>query len=216
MPPKNRVEPAVVGVARDIHEMGLAQPAKPTVLVPLAQLAFGTPVLLARGEPSRIARALRGQVVAEEPQLAPEIEPLSAVVSRNVAGPRFRTLLIAAFALSALLLAAVGIYGVIAAVVQQRTREIGIRLSLGAPRATVAVAVIRRCVVAVSAGIVVGLPAFWALRRSLTAMLYNTSSGDPRMLAVAVAVLAAVAALAAWIPARRASRVDPVIALRLD
>ena len=216
MPPKNRVEPAVVGVARDIHEMGLAQPAKPTVLVPLPQLAFGTPVLLARGDPSRIARALHGQVVAEEPQLAPEIEPLSAVVSRNVAGPRFRTLLIAAFALSALLLAAVGIYGVIAAVVQQRTREIGIRLSLGAPRATVAVAVIRRCVVAVSAGIVVGLPAFWALRRSLTAMLYNTSSGDPRMLAVAVAVLAAVAALAAWIPARRASRVDPVIALRLD
>jgi putative ABC transport system permease protein len=215
-PPASRVETVVVGVSRDMRELGLNKAAKPTVLVPRTQRAKGTPVLLARGNPSRIASAVRAQLVAEEPQITPEIEPLSAVVSRSVAGPRFRTLLIGTFALSALLLAAVGIYGVIAAVVQQRTREIGIRLSLGAPRASVALEVVRRCLVSVSAGTVVGLGAFWLLRRSLTAMLYDTSSGDPRMLALAVAVLAIVAILAALIPARRASLVDPVIALRLD
>ncbi|HWH51895.1 MAG TPA: ABC transporter permease, partial [Gemmatimonadaceae bacterium] len=172
--PTHQVETAVVGVSRDMHELGLNRPAKPTVLVPQAQLASGTPVLLVRGDPSRIASTLRMQVVAAEPQLTPQIEPLSAVLSRSVAAPRFRTLLIGSFALSALLLAAVGIYGVIAAVVQQRTREIGIRLSLGAPRASVALAVIRRCLVSVSAGSVIGLLAFWMLRRSLTTMLYDT------------------------------------------
>ena len=216
MPPEHQVETAVIGVSRDMHELGLNRPAKPTVLVPLTQLAFGTPLLLARGEPSRIASALRAQVASEDPQLTPEIEPLSAVLSRSVAGPRFRTLLIGTFALSALLLAAVGIYGVIAAVVQQRTREIGIRLSLGAPRGTVALSVVRRCLLSVGAGTVVGLAVFWMLRRSLTAMLYDTSSSDPRMLVIAVLALALTAILAAWIPARRASLVDPVIALRLD
>ena len=215
-PPKLRVEAAVIGVSRDMHEMGLDRPAKPTVLVPRTQMAFGRSLLLVRGDPSKIASALREQVASEDPQLTPEIEPLSAVLNRSVAGPRFRTLLIATFALSALLLAAVGIYGVIAAVVQQRTREIGIRLSLGAPRASVALAVVRRCLVSVSAGSVIGLLVFWMLRRSLTAMLYDTSSGDPRLLVLAMALLAIVAAVAAWIPARRAALLDPVITLRLD
>lgn len=215
--PENRqVQTVVVGVSRDMHEMGLNRPPKPTVLLPSTQRGAGTPLLLVRGDPSRIANAVRAQVIAEEPQLTPEIQTLSAVLSHSVEGPRFRTLLVATFALSALLLAAVGIYGVIAAVVQQRTREIGIRLSLGAPRASVAIGVVQRCFASVAAGTVVGLGAFWVLRRSLTAMLYDTSAGDPRMLAVAVAVLAIVAMLAAWIPARRASLVDPVIALRLD
>src|SRR6185369_1981642 len=162
-----------------------------------------------RGSVSSLATTLRDAVMAEEPQLVPTIEALSAVVSRSVAGARFRTLLIGTFAGSALLLAGIGIYGVIAAVVQQRTREIGIRLSLGATRAGVAVTVVRRCLTSVSAGAAVGLLAFWALRRFLASMLYNTSAGDPRMLAIAVSVLAAAAALAAWIPARRAAHVDP-------
>jgi predicted permease len=211
-----QVQTVVIGVSTDMHELGLARAPRPTIVVPRTQNAGDTPVLLVRGDPSHLASALRAQVVAEEAQLAPQIEPLSAAVSRNVAAPRFRALLIGTFALSALLLAAIGIYGVIAAVVQQRTREIGIRLSLGAPRASVALGVVRRCLLSVGAGAVVGLLAFWVLRRSLTAMLYDTSSGDPRMLAVAVAVLAIVAMLAAWIPARRASRIDPVIALRVD
>jgi putative ABC transport system permease protein len=216
MPPKLRVEAAVIGVSRNMHEVGLDRPAKPTILVPRTQMAFGQSLLVVRGDPSKIASALRAQVASEDPQLTPEIEPLSVVLSRSVAGPRFRTLLIGTFALSALLLAAVGIYGVIAAVVQQRTREIGIRLSLGAPRAAVALAVVRRCLVSVSAGSVIGLLVFWMLRRSLTAMLYDTSTGDPRFLVLALALLAIVAAAAAAIPARRAALLDPVITLRLD
>jgi putative ABC transport system permease protein len=206
----------VIGVAADMHELGLDRKPRPTVLVPRTQQRDGTPVLLVRGAAPQLATMLRRAAVAEEPQLVPTIEPLSAVVSRSVAGPRFRTLLIGAFAGSALLLAAIGIYGVIASVVQQRTREIGIRLSLGASGAAVALGVARRCLTSVSAGAVVGLLAFAVLRRFLASMLYDTSTGDPRMLAIAVSILALVAALAAWIPARRASHVDPAITLRLD
>ncbi len=206
----------VVGVVGDMHELGLDRAPRPTVLVPRKRQGEYTPVLLVRGVVPQLASALRREALAEEPQLVPTIEPLSAVVSRSVAGPRFRTLLIGAFAGSALLLAAIGIYGVIASVVQQRKREIGIRLSLGASGAKVAVGVARRCLTSVGAGAVVGFLMFWLLRRFLGSMLYDTSTGDPRMLAIAVCILALVAALAAWIPARRASHVDPAITLRLD
>ena len=206
----------VIGVVGDMHELGLDRAPRPTVLVPRTQRRENTPVLLARGAVPQLAPMLRREALAEEPQLVPTIEPLSAVVYRSVAGPRFRALLIATFAGSALLLAGIGIYGVIASVVQQRTREIGIRLSLGASGVAVALGVARRCLASVTAGALVGLLAFWALRRFLSSMLYDTSTGDPRILAIAVSILALVAALAAWIPARRASHVDPAITLRLD
>jgi predicted permease len=206
----------VIGVARDMHELGLDRAPRPTVLLPRTQAGEGTPVLLVRGASPPLAAMLRSAAMAEEPQLALTIEPLSAVVSRSIAGPRFRTLLIATFAGSALLLAGIGIYGVIASVVQQRTREIGIRLALGASRSTVALAVARRCLASVATGAVVGLLAFWPLRQVLASMLYDTSTGDPRMLAIAVAVLALVATLAAWIPARRAAHVNPATTLRLE
>ena len=206
----------VIGVVADIHEVGLDRAPRPTVLVPRTQFEGRAPVLLVRGESARLAAMLREEAMAEEPRLAPTIEPLSTVVSRSVAGPRFRMLLIGTFAGSALMLAGIGIYGVIASVVQQRTREIGIRLALGATRGNVAVTVARRCLVSVIAGAVVGLLAFSALRHLLSSMLYDTSTGDPRMLAIAIAVLGLVATLAAWIPARRAAHVDPATTLRLD
>lgn len=154
--------------------------------------------------------------MAEESHLAPSVVPLSTIVRRSVAAPHFRMLLIGTFAGSALLLAGIGIYGVIASMAQQRTREIGIRVALGASRGAVALSVVRRCLVSVSAGAVAGLLVFVAVRRVLTTMLYDTSTGDPRLLAMAVAVLAMVATLAAWIPTRRAVRVDPATTLRLD
>jgi predicted permease len=206
----------VIGVAADIHELGLDRAARPTVLLPRAQAAEGTPLLLVRGASHALLDALRGEVIAEEPQLAPEVERLSAVVSRSVAEPRFRTLLIAAFAGFALLLAGIGIYGVIASVVQQRQREIGLRLALGANRVAVALAVVRRCLANVTAGTFVGLFVFWATRRVLSSMLYDISPGDPRVLTITVAVLALVAAFASWIPARRAAHIDPATALRLE
>jgi ABC-type antimicrobial peptide transport system permease subunit len=206
----------VIGVAADIHELGLDRAARPTVLLPRAQAAEGTPLLLVRGASPALLNALRGEVIAEEPQLTPEVERLSNVVSRSVAEPRFRTVLVAAFAGFALLLAGIGIYGVIASVVQQRRREIGLRLALGANRGAVALAVVRRCLANVTAGTVAGLLVFWATRRVLSSMLYEISPGDPRVLTVAVAVLALVAAFASWIPARRASHIDPAISLRLE
>ena len=206
----------VIGVATNIHEIGLDRAPRPTVLLPRTQASEGTPVLLVRGASRELATILRGEVMAEEPQLAPTVEPLSRVVRRSVAAPRFRMLLIGAFAGSALLLAGIGIYGVIASVVQQRRREIGIRVALGASRATVALEVVRRCLISVASGAMVGLLAFWVVRRVLSTMLYDTSSSDPRLLAMTVMVLAVVATVAAWIPTRRAVRVDPATTLRLE
>ena len=214
--PEAAKQTRVIGVARDIREVGLDRKPRPTVLLPQTQGGDGTPVLLVRGASRALPSMVRNAVIAEESQLAPTVEPLSTVVRRSVAGPRFRMLLIGSFAGSALLLAGIGIYGVIASLVQQRTREIGIRVALGASRGAVALSVVRRCLFAVSAGAVVGLLVFVAVRRVLTTLLYETSTGDPRLLATAVAVLAVVATLAAWIPTRRAVRVDPATALRLD
>jgi predicted permease len=207
----------VVGVAQDMHEVGLDRAPRPTLLIPRLQ-AFDdrVPVILVRGEPGQITTALLREIKEEEPQLKPSVERLDAVVSHSVAGPRFRSMLIGSFAGAALLLAAIGIYGVIAAVVDQRRREIGIRLTLGATQASVTVGVVRRCMVFVCGGAGVGLAIFWAIRQSLSSMVFNTSVSDPRMVAMAIVALAIVAAVAAWIPARRASHVDPAMTLRLD
>jgi putative ABC transport system permease protein len=214
--PRLEQQTRVIGVAANIHELGLDRAAKPTVLRPRAQGAFGNVLLLVRGPSPALLNILRNEVVAEEPQLAPVVEPLSDVVSRSVATPRFRLLLIASFAGFALLLAGIGIYGVIASVVEQRRREIGLRLALGANRTDVATAVVRRCLANVAAGTLVGLVIFWATRRVLTSWLYEITPGDPRVLAATVGVLALVAMLASWIPARRAARIDPATSLRFD
>jgi putative ABC transport system permease protein len=211
-----RHETQVIAVAADIHELGLDRPARPTVLVPLAQVPQATPVLLVRGVSPALLRVLHAEIVAEEPRLAPVVEQLSSVVSRSVAAPRFRTMLVGSFAGFALLLAGIGIYGVIASGVQRRRREIALRLALGASGAAVATAVARRCLANVAAGVLVGLVGFWAVRRVLTSWLYDMTPSDPRVLTGAVVVLALVAAFASWIPTRRAMRVDPAASLRLD
>jgi ABC-type antimicrobial peptide transport system permease subunit len=125
-------------------------------------------------------------------------------------------MLVGSFASFALLLAGIGIYGVIASGVQHRRREIALRLALGATRTAVATAVTRRCLATVAAGVMVGLLGFWAVRRVLTSWLFDVTPGDPLVLTAAVLVLALVAALASWIPTRRATRVDPAAALRLE
>lgn len=206
----------VIGVVADMHEVGLDRKPRPTVVLARSQSRDGTPVLLVRATTPGIAASVRAALLAEEPRLAPTVEPLSSVVYRSVAGPRFRALLLGTFAGSALLVAAIGIYGVIASVVQQRTREIGIRLALGASRAGIAVNVTRRCIVSVGAGSAAGLGLFWGLRRLLATMLYNTSTGDLRLLSVSIVILSIIAALAAWIPTRRAVRIDPALTLRLE
>ena len=216
IPPDGQRETRVIGVAADIHELGLHRPPRPTVLIPHANGSGRTPIVLVRGATPTLMDALRSAVVAEDARLMPTVERLSSVVSRSVAAPRFRTLLVGSFAVFALLLAGVGIYGVVASVVQQRQREIGIRLALGATRAAVSTAVVRRCLMNVAAGAVAGLGAFLAARQVLNAWLFGITPGDPVVLSAAIAVLVAVALLASWVPARRAARIDPALALRLD
>jgi putative ABC transport system permease protein len=206
----------VIGVAADIREIGLHRNPRPTVLLPRRADADETPLLLVRGRSRELVGTLRNAVVAEDAQLAPVVEPLSAVMSRSVAEPRFRASLIGAFAGFAVLLAGIGIYGVIASVVQQRRREIGLRIALGANAAAVATAVVRRCLINVGVGALAGLIVFAATRRVLASMLFQISPGDPLPLVAAVAVLALVAALASWIPARRAVRIDPATSLRME
>ena len=216
MRPDMERQTRVVGVAEDIHEIGLDRAPRPTVLLPGTQASDGTPVLLVRAASRGLTGTIRGVVIAEESTLVPTVEPLTNVVRRSVAAPRFRMLLIGTFAGAALLLAGIGIYGVIASVVQQRTREIGIRVALGASRSAVAMSVVRRSLLTVTGGAVAGLLVFLTVRRLLATLLYNTSTGDARLLAIAVTILATVAAIAAWIPTRRAVRVDPATTLRLD
>jgi ABC-type antimicrobial peptide transport system permease subunit len=174
------------------------------------------PLLLVRGAPSALGTTLREEILAEDPRITPAIARLSAVVSHSVAEPRFRTLLVAAFAGFALLLAAIGIYGVIGCVVHQRHREIGIRVALGARGRDVLSVVAGRCLAFVAAGTLAGLLLFGAARRVLASWLFDISPGDPRVIAMTTAVFALVALLATWIPARRAGRLDPAIALRAD
>jgi predicted permease len=212
--PRLAYQTRVIGVTADIREIGLNRAPKPTVLLPRKAGTDGTPILLVRGTPRELVNTLRSVVAAEDPQLAPSVEPLSAVMSRSVAEPRFRTLIVSAFAGFAVLLTGVGIYGVIASVVQQRRREIGLRIALGANRTAVVSAVARRCLGSVTAGALVGLAIFWPMRRVLSAMLFEISPGDPRSLTLAIAVLAFVAAVASWIPARRAAHIDPAVSLR--
>ena len=206
----------VIGVVADIREMGLHRRPRPTVLLPRRSDSDGPPLLLVRGSARGIASALRSAVASEESQLAPVIESMSTVMSRSVAEPRFRMSLVGAFAGFAVLLAGVGIYGVIASVVQQRRREIGLRIALGANAAAVATAVARRCLINVSAGALVGLLVFAGTRRVLTTMLFEITPADPRPLVAAVVVLGIVAGLASWIPARRAARIDPATSLRME
>jgi predicted permease len=214
--PRLAYQTRVIGVVADIREAGLDRKPKPTVLLPRRPGSGRTPLLLVRGSPRELVATIRGMVRAEDSQLAPVVEPLSAVMSRSVAEPRFRASLIASFAAFAVLLTGVGIYGVIASVVQRRRREIGLRIALGANGAAVATAVARRCLLNVGAGVVAGLLVFVGTRRLLSAMLFEITPADPRPLAAAVAVLGIVAALASWIPARRAAHIDPATSLRME
>jgi ABC-type antimicrobial peptide transport system permease subunit len=161
-----------------------------------------------------VAAALRDIVRRYDSEVPVEISSLEALVSGSVADRRLLLTLVAAFAVLALILAASGIYGVLSQAVAQRTSEIGIRMALGADAGRVVRLMLRSAMTSVAAGAAVGVAAAMALVRLLQSFLFEVQALDPAAFAAAGAVLAAVALVAAYLPARRATRVDPLNALR--
>jgi putative ABC transport system permease protein len=177
------------------------------------------PSLIVRSSlpPASVAAALRARIAAYDPQLlVQEIRPMHDVVAGALSRPRFNLLLVGSFAVLGLVLAAVGIYGVVSFLVTQRTREIGIRMALGARAAHVLRLVMLEGMAPVLVGAVIGLAGSAIATRALRTMLYGVTPLDSVSFLAAPAVLATAALLACYLPARHATRVDPLIALRDD
>jgi putative ABC transport system permease protein len=169
------------------------------------------------GDPSALGPTLRATIHEVAPQYPIyDMQPMTARTAAAMARARFSALLLGLFALTALLLSAVGIYGVMALAVSARTREIGIRIALGADRGRVQRLVVGEGVALASIGTIVGLAGALLSTRVLRSLLFDLTPSDPVTYVTIVAVLAAAAIAASWIPARRASRVDPVVALRAE
>jgi len=209
----------IVGVVGDERESGPASEAAPAIYFWHAQDPWSSFTLLARttGEPGALSAAVAREVRAVDPLLPVDaVRPMASVVSDVVARPRLNAVLLGAFSTAALLLAALGIYGVIAYAVSQRTREIGVRVALGAAPRDVLRLVVGQGVRLAAVGLGVGLLASLAATRLMRGLLFGVEPGDPLTLAAVLAVLGAVALLASYLPARRAARTDPLQALRAE
>lgn len=208
----------IVGVVGDVHSSGLDQEAEPTIYAALAQYPMNGLTLVARSAaPTTLAAPLRG-IVRDLDRDVPvySVMTMSERVAASVGPQRFYATLIGMFAGVALLLAAVGLYGVIAYAVSERTHELGVRVALGASADRITRMVIGEGLVITGIGAVIGVGGAIATGRIVSSLLFGVSARDPMTLSVVVGSLALVAALASWIPARRASRVDPLIAMRGD
>ena len=217
----------IVGVVGDVHHDGLSAPAQPELYVPAAQLSADFWTIFVPLPISFVVRsslpttslfpAIKAAVHDVDPEQAvSQLRPVSELVSDSVARYRFSMLLLTVFGALALIIAAVGVYGVMAYAVSQRTRELGIRLALGASRSSVQYLVLGRGLGMAAIGIGIGLAGALALTRLLVSQLFGVSPTDPAVLAAAVGTLAAVSGVACFIPAFRATRVDPVITLRSE
>jgi predicted permease len=209
----------VIGVVGDIRDVDLEGTAPPLIFVPNQELTWPaiTVVVRSAGNPAGIAAAVRKQIRALDPTMpVPEFLPLERTVVQAAAGPRFRSLLIGGFALIALLLAGVGVYGVTAFGVARRTREFGVRLALGASPAEVSRSVVRRGAGLGAAGVALGVLGAWWVTRFLGTLLYRVSPTDEVTFVAVALLLGGVALLASYLPARRATRVDPMVALRAE
>jgi predicted permease len=212
----------IVGIAGNVRDFYLFnemayEAASPLVFLPLRQAVTNNLQLALpfRGSASDVTASLRADVAALDPGVpVHDVQTMEQQIAQSLAHPRFRAALLGSFAGLALLLAAIGIYGTLSESVSQRTREIGIRMALGAARRDVLQLVIRRGLSLTLAGIVLGVAAAVSVMRLLTSMLYGVTPTDPATLLTVLVMLTAVVALACYVPARRATRVDPIVALR--
>jgi len=207
----------VVGVVGDVHNTNLAADVQPELYLPFARLPWPSMNLLVRttGDPHTFVAAVRARVLAvDKDQPVTQVLSMEEVLANGATQPRFLTALLGALSAIALVLAIVGIYGVIAYSVTERTREMGIRMALGAAQWDILRLVLRQGLGLALSGIGIGLAASLALTRLMTTLLYHVSTTDPAVFVGGAALFAAVAMLASYLPARRAMHVDPVVALR--
>ena len=211
----------IIGVAGDLREVGLDRPPRRTVYVPIAQAQdqlVQSPLLVIRASPgTQLRTAVDDAVRNVDPRVtAPRLESMPEIVGASIGEQRFQTTLLTLFAGTALALTAIGIFGVVSYGVQQRVREIGVRVALGASSGDVLRLIVGRSLKYVAAGAVIGVLGALGLTRFLSGILYQVTAADPVAFSVAVATLMGVALLASYLPARRATRIDPVRALRLE
>ena len=207
----------IIGVVGDIRHRSLELQPYAAMYLPTRQPGGTNLVIRSKGDPLHLVGAVRREVQAIDPD-----QPIAAVrtmnewIDRAVASPRYRTVLLALFAGVALLLASTGIYGVMSYTVAQRTHEIGVRMALGARGLDVLRLVVRQGMGLVLIGVIVGLLGAFALTRVMSALLFGVTARDPFTFVVVAVLLAMVAFVACYIPARRATKVDPLVALRYE
>ena len=211
----------IVGVVGDVKHFGLDLPEEPALYTPYTQInpwkRWMSIAARTQGDPAGTAQGLKQEIWKVDAQLpVTRLETMSEVSASSFAARRFNMTLLSLFAGLALLLAAIGIYGVMSNAVTQRTQEIGIRLALGARAVDVLKLIVRNGLTLVSIGVVLGLVGAFALTRLMTTLLFGVTPTDGLTIAVVSGVLVAVALLACLIPARRASKVDPLVALRYE
>jgi predicted permease len=206
----------IVGVARDTRRSGFKIPVREELYFPLSQAGAGSMYVFVRtsGAPESVIAPVRSAVWSLDPQLAIALpRTMQAVMAAAIAEERFRMTLVAGFAVTAMLLAALGVYGLMAFTTTQRLKEFGVRLALGATPGRLLLTVMRDGLVLAAAGLIVGLAAAVAAARAMRQMLFGISPFDPVTFGAMAAALLAVAALASFVPARRAMKVDPMVTL---
>ena len=220
----------IVGVVGDVKQGALSTETVPQTYTPWVQVSDGMMAdnivgqmrslrMALRGEmePGALSQTVRARIRAIDPALpVTAVQTMKEIVSRSAAVPRFNALLVSLFAALALLLAAIGVGGMLATSISRRLPELGVRMALGAQQRTLVAMVIRQGMALAAAGLAVGLPSAWLLSRVLASLLFEVSPRDPLTFAMVAAVLSVVALVACAIPARRVSRVDPIAVLRME
>jgi putative ABC transport system permease protein len=207
----------VIGIAADVRERGLTRPPEPILYLCGYEGYWPDTHYLVRMDPARPAglAAIRTALREIEPTRAMyAVQSLDDAIAESLSQPRLNTILLGLFAMTALALAAMGLYGVLAQLVAARRREIGVRIALGAAPAAIVRTIAGQAAIVTSIGIACGLAGALLLARFMSTLVFDISTRDPITFAIVPLVLLAVAAVAALVPARRASRVDPVEALR--
>lgn len=223
-------EPArqIIGIVGNVRETGLKSADEPVMYIPQSQVTDGLTklansvlplswIIQTAADPASLSASIQREIRSVDNQLAAsKIRTMDQVISESTARQNFNMLLLTIFAGLALLLAAIGIYGLMSYTVEQRTQELGIRMALGAGRGDMLQLVVRQGMILAGAGVVIGLAASFGLNRLLANLLFGVKATDPVTYTAVTIVLVSVALLATYIPARRATKIDPLVALRYE